>query len=80
MIAKLTNAKYLKDYAIHVIFSDGKQGKVDLKNCLWGEVFEPLRDINRFKTFKLDANLKTIVWDNGADIAPEYLYRNIQDL
>ena len=32
--------------------------------------FQPLKQIDEFKKFHVH---KTLVWDNGADIAPEYL-------
>jgi hypothetical protein len=44
-----------------------------LTNELDGEVFEPLRDVEYFKTFKLHPELRTVVWPNGADFAPEFL-------
>ncbi len=47
---------------------------MDLKDELYGEVLEPLKDIERFKSFKVDPDPETIVWDNGADLAPEFLY------
>ncbi len=36
------------------------------------------KDKNKFKSFKVDPILETIVWKNGADLAPEFLYENIQ--
>ena len=36
-------------------------------------MFAPLADVDRFKAFKVDAELGTIVWDTGADLAPEFL-------
>ncbi|MGB8319916.1 MAG: hypothetical protein WCE54_17420, partial [Ignavibacteriaceae bacterium] len=41
---------------------------------LYGEMFEPLKDKNVFMQFKVDDVLKTIVWPNGADLAPYSLY------
>ena len=58
-------------------FNDGAEGEVDLANELDGEVFGPLKDINKFKSFKVDPVLETIVWENGADLAPEFLYENL---
>ena len=45
---------------------------------LVGEVFEPLRNHGYFKTFVLHSELKTVVWPNGADFAPEFLRSNIR--
>lgn len=74
MLPRLVEARYVGGYRIHLGFSDGAQGVIDLEGELWGEVFEPLRDQQRFQAFRLDPELQTIVWANGADLAPEYLY------
>ena len=47
-------------------FNDGAEGMVNLQDELYGEVFEPLKDIERFKSFKVPPDLVTIVWYNGA--------------
>jgi hypothetical protein len=47
---------------------------LDLEEELWGEVSEPLRDLDKFKDFRIDKGLYTIVWPTGADLAPEFLY------
>jgi hypothetical protein len=73
MILHVKEAKYLHGYVIWLRFNDGAEGMVDLKDELYGEVFEPLNNIERFKSFKVDPDLETIVWDNGADLAPEFL-------
>ncbi len=75
MTPKLKSATYLDGYKIEVSFSDGVTGIIDLENELWGEVFEPLKKLEIFKAFKLDPELKTIVWPTGADLAPEFLYQ-----
>jgi len=80
MILHVTDAKYLHDYVIWLKFNDGTEGEVDLRNELYGEVFEPLKDIEKFKSFKVDPVLGTIVWDSGADLAPEFLYEKLKVL
>jgi len=84
MILHITDAKYLEDYRIEVSFNDGKKGTVDLSQSLKGTVFDPLKDKNVFSQLKLDDELDTIVWPNGADLAPEYLYfqafKNVPEL
>jgi hypothetical protein len=69
-------AKHLDNYRIFCKFKDGKQGIVDLSKELSGPIFEPLKDMNHFKAFKVGMESKTIEWENGADIAPEFLYEN----
>ena len=74
MFIFVRNAKYLEDYKIEVEFSDGKKGIVDLSDELYGKVFEPLKDKKLFSKIKVDKDLETVTWENGADLAPEYLY------
>jgi hypothetical protein len=68
----------LKDYVVWLRFSDGVEGEVDLKDELFGEVFEPLKDKNFFKKFILQPEWLTIAWPNGADFAPEFLHSVVQ--
>ncbi|WP_034259309.1 DUF2442 domain-containing protein [Aequorivita capsosiphonis] len=71
-IVWIVKAKYIEDYQIELTFNEGTKNIVNLKNYLTGKVFEPLKDIDYFKTFK--KNSWTIEWDCGADFAPEFLY------
>lgn len=64
----------VRPYVLDITFADGVQRQVDMEPLLWGEVFEPLRDPDFFARVAVDPILKTIVWPNGADLAPEYLY------
>ncbi len=77
-ILHVTDVKYLRDYVIWVKFNDGIEGEVDLSAELEGEVFGPLQDKMLFKTIKVDPLMQTVVWDNGADLAPEFLYDNLR--
>jgi hypothetical protein len=77
MFTHVTDAKYVKGCRIWLKFNDGAEGIVDLENELWGEVFEPLKDINKFKDFKINPDSETIEWQTGADFAPEFLRNNI---
>ena len=74
MFLFIQEAKYLNDYKVELKFTDNKIGVVDLKDELYGTVFESLKDKKLFSTLKVDKDLDTIVWDNGADLAPEFLY------
>ena len=62
-------------YVLDLTFSDGRSGAVDLASELHGEVFESLRDPGYFSLVRLDDELGTVVWPNGADFSPEFLYQ-----
>ena len=74
MILHVIEARYERDYVIHLKFNDGAESFVDLADQLHGEMFAPLKDIEKFRSFRVDPELDTIVWNNGADLAPEFLY------
>lgn len=71
-LIKVSDAAYVDRYKIKLRFTDGLEGVVDLENELWGEVFEPVNDVDYFRQFKRDR--WTIGWDCGADFAPEFLH------
>jgi hypothetical protein len=75
MIPQLTSAKHVEGYRLWLEFADGTRGEVNLEAELWGEIFEPIREPANFAQFRIHAELNTLVWPNGADFAPEYLYR-----
>ncbi len=74
----IKEARYIKDHVAWILFSDGVEGQVDLGSELGGEIFKPLKKIEYFRQFKLDDDLGTISWPNGADFAPEFLYDLLQ--
>lgn len=78
MILHITEAKHLQDYQVWLKFNDDAEGVVDLSKELWGAMFEPLKDLSMFSQVKLDTELDTIVWPNGADLAPEFLHELLQ--
>jgi hypothetical protein len=74
MFLHVREAAYAGGYRIRLRFNDGAEGVVDLGDCLDGDVFETLKDVAMFKRFRVDPDIETIVWENGADMAPEFLY------
>ncbi|MBM3234790.1 DUF2442 domain-containing protein [Candidatus Poribacteria bacterium] len=68
------NVTYISEYKLLLTFEDGSVRFVNLKPHLDGEIFEPLKDINYFKTVRVNPDLDTIVWENGADLSPDFLY------
>jgi len=72
MFIEVSKAEYIGEYRIALTFNNGVAKTVDLQNELTGAVYEPLRNPDYFKNFRIKFN--TIEWENGADYAPEYLY------
>ena len=71
-LPSVIRAKYEGGFRIHLTFNDNLQGTIDLQSWLEGPIFEPLKDRAYFQQFFIDGG--TVVWPNGADIAPETLY------
>ncbi|MGH7749834.1 MAG: DUF2442 domain-containing protein [Candidatus Dormibacteria bacterium] len=62
------------DHQLRLTFEDGTVGDVDLSRQEWRGVFEPLADPAYFAQVRVDREGGTVVWPNGADMAPEVLY------
>ena len=75
-LPSVIRAKYDGGFRIHFTFSDNVQGTVDLQSWLEGPIFEPLKDRSYFQRFFIDGG--TVVWPNGADVAPETLYEAVK--
>ena len=80
MILHVKEARYVRDFVVWLRFNDGVECEVDLKDELFGEVFEPLQDVTQFRQFRLDPEFSTITWSNGADLAPEFLHERLSVL
>jgi hypothetical protein len=73
-LVHVTAVGVIGDHRLRLSFEDGVEGEVDLSVWEWRGVFEPLSDPAYFSRVALDQELGTIVWPNGADIAPETLH------
>ncbi len=75
----VVKARYIDHYKIYLVFNNQKEGIIDLESIIKKDhrpLFSELSDIEKFKKFKVEAD--TIVWDNGLDLAPEFLYQKLQ--
>ncbi len=70
----ITDVAHEGGYTLLLTFEDGSRRHIDLAPHLDGEIFEPLREINMFRTAHLNTDIDTVVWDNGADMSPDFLY------
>ena len=74
---EVTSIEYRNAYVYHVVFDDGLAGDVDLRAYVGtGPVFAPLKDLAYFRKARIEGG--TIAWPNGADIAPETLYEEVE--
>lgn len=66
---------------LRLTFDDGTQGQVDVSDLVsFVGVFEPLRDPSVFRQARVDADVGTVAWPNGADLDPLVLYAKIKDV
>ena len=70
----VTEATYVGEFKIKVRFDNGECKVADLHPHLDGPIFEPLKDINFFRSFCVNQDIDTIVWPNAADFSPDFLY------
>ena len=75
---RIATVEPLDGFQVRLEFTDGTTKEVDLQPYLHGPVFEPIRsDLEVFRSVKVDARMGTIMWDNGADIDPDVLYKGL---
>ena len=72
-VFSIVSVRNLGNYNLLILFSNHQERIVDCKKLLQFEIFEELKDINVFNSYKLYGT--TLTWlDGKLDIAPEYLY------
>lgn len=75
---KITSVEVLGHYQLRLGFSDGISRDVDLAGEVRGPVFEPLADPEFFAQVRVDDELGTVVWPNGADLDPLVLHGDFE--
>ena len=78
MLIDIIKAVYIDGHRLRLIFEDGVEGELDFAKFLsFKGVFSPLREPSVFAQVRVNPDLGTICWPNGADYAPEALYAKI---
>ena len=78
MLKDIVAVSSLGDYRLRLRFEDGVEGVVDLApHISFRGVFEPLRDPTYFAQVRVDPELGTVTWPNGADLDPDVLYARV---
>ena len=70
----VVDATYIGGYKLKVKFDNGETKVVDLKPHLDGPIFKALKQLDFFKSFRVDKDIDTVVWPNNADFSPDFLY------
>jgi hypothetical protein len=73
-LVDVTAVVVIGDHRLRLTFEDGTVGDVAFADREWRGVFEPLAEQDFFAQVRVDAELGTIVWPDGVDMAPEPLY------
>lgn len=71
----ITDVQYDSAFKLFLQFEDGSWRIADLKDHLDGDIFEPLRNRVVFSKVRLNEDIDTVVWENGADMSPDFLYK-----
>lgn len=75
---RIRTVEPLEGFKVRLEFTDNTRKDIDLEPYLHGPIFEPIRsDPQVFRSVKVDFRMGTIVWDNGADIDPDVLYKGL---
>jgi Protein of unknown function (DUF2442) len=73
-IYRVTSVEVLGNYRLRVGFDDSVVREIDLESVLEGEIYGPLRNNRIFASVKIDPEVHTLVWSNGADFDPAVLH------
>ena len=73
-VCKVKSFAIVGPYILKIGFDDGLCREIDFRPLLRGELYEPLRDLRLFEQVRLDSEVHTLVWPNGADFDPATLH------
>jgi len=73
-IHRVTNFSIVGPYTIHVAFEDHTHQVINFQPILAGNFYGSLRDLQLFNQVRLDPEVHTLVWPNGADFDPATLH------
>ncbi len=75
MLKEIVEAQAVGGYRLYLRFEDDVDGEVDLSELVeFKGVFAPLRAVEEVEKVKVDHELGTVCWRNGADLDPDVLY------
>jgi hypothetical protein len=72
-IYRVRSFEIVGPYTLRIGFDDGFEQTIDFLPVLAGELYGPLRNLELFNQVRIDPEVKTLVWPNGADFDPATL-------
>lgn len=73
-IYRVESFEIVRPYQLRVKFDDHTEQLIDFEPVLAGELYGPLRELEIFNRVKIDEEVHTLVWPNGADFDPATLH------
>ena len=71
---RVRSFEIVDSYTLRVGFEDGASREIDFRPILEGGLYGPLRDLSLFNQVRIDTEVHTLVWPNGADFDPATLH------
>jgi len=73
-IYRVQGFKIEAPYTLRVQFDDQTEQVINFEQVLSGELYGPLRDLSLFNQVRIDPEVHTLIWPNGADFDPATLH------
>lgn len=73
-IYRIESFQIIAPYTLCIKFNDNTEQIINFESVLDGELYKPLRDLSVFNQVKIDNEVHTLVWPNGADFDPLTLH------
>ncbi len=74
----ITNVAVPRHGTLRLTFADGLAGEVDVLDRMHGPVFDEARTPQGFAQARVDPEIGTVCWPDGADLAPDTLYERLR--
>jgi Protein of unknown function (DUF2442) len=73
-ICRVRAFEIVAPFALRVQFDDGTEQNINFEPMLAGRLYGSLRDLAIFNQVRIDPEVHTLVWPNGADFDPATLH------
>jgi Protein of unknown function (DUF2442) len=73
-IYRVESFEVVAPYRLKLRFDDNTEQTIDFQPVLAGQLYGPLQELSLFNQVKIDPEVRTLVWPNGADFDPATLH------